>query len=87
MAEKIGPKTLKIILKYLEIKKLFRNGYAMFQAIQLSVEWPELQCSWMKIDISLWVSIRGVLAPISRVGGLVNIGLTKNTHEQIVLII
>ena len=50
MAEKIGPKTLKIILKYLEIKN-WKNGYAMFWAIQLSVEWRVFQCSGMKIDI------------------------------------
>ena len=43
------------------------------------------QCSGMKIDISLGVTVRGAKTPISG-EGLVNIGLTKNTHEQIVLI-
>ena len=45
------------------------------------------QCSGMKIDISLGVAIGDAKTPVSGGGGLVNIGLTKNTHKQIVLII
>ena len=40
----------------------------------------------MNIEPGVLAPVKGVFAPLSG-GGLVNIGLTKKTHEQIVLII